>query len=89
MYGCLLFAFTTDPSFRVSLSDNKDGLLLRIWFYTLPRSFKRIIPPFTVGSECPVSYFAICDPMKLTLCNSKIADLLTMTVLVFMLPFLN
>lgn len=29
--GCFLFAFTTDPRFRVSLSDNKDGISLRLF----------------------------------------------------------
>lgn len=32
--GCFLFAFTTESSFWVSLFDNKDGLPLRLWFYT-------------------------------------------------------
>lgn len=53
---CFLFAFMTDPSFQVSLFDNKDGLLLET--------------PYTVGSGCPV-LFAVCDPLIPALNNFK------------------
>lgn len=80
---CFLFTFSTDPSFHVSLSHNKVGLLLRLWFSTLPRFFKRLKTQYTAGGGCFV-WFAVCDTWIPALNN-----LLIESALACLLPVLN